>query len=53
MDNETKNIQLMRGAMDHCVEVAQQNALFELRLMAMAGCTAQETRYMLSVEHGE
>lgn len=38
MDSETKDIQLMRGAMDHCVEVAQQSALAELAMYAGAKC---------------
>jgi hypothetical protein len=52
MDNETKDIQLMRAAMDHCVEVAQQSALAELAMYAGAKLNDVEIAWLMSCDAG-
>lgn len=50
MDTETKDIQLMRHAMEFGVEVAPQLALRELHFLAMASLSMREARYMAQVD---
>ncbi len=63
--NETKDIGLMKHAMEHCVEVAQQHALRDLQLIASGnysyaeiemyastGMDLQQVAWMAALDYG-
>jgi len=50
MDNEDQRIRLAALAMAAELEIEEQDRAYELRMMALAGCTQAEARYMMRAD---